>query len=983
MYCEKCGALNADGARWCGKCGASLHIEPDVFISYSTKNKNIADEIVSNFENKGIKCWYAPRDILPGEEWVTAIRRGLEASSVLVLIYTDESNNSRQVMNEIALGFNLGKTIVPFRLTESMMSSELEYYLTRVHWLDALSKPLSKNIDQLREYVTTILSSPSEFAGNAAAISNPVPAKSKKPLIIGSVAAAAVLILAAVLFFVLKTPNGDKLMKLGYEAYNSEYHGTEDNQKAAGYFEKAAKKGKADAYYYLGGLDLRKYDYASAIEHYNEGIDKGSELSKAGLAAIYINGKGTPFDLVKARALLNDASGNGCKEADYYLGYLTQNGMNGIETDGNKAIAYYESAKESKDSDIEALALKSIGDIYRYGTGGVDENSDTAIEYYEKLPDINPYYTGASNYSIGGVFEAENEMVYAADYYKEALKFYEAASEEGDGLSSNSAAVMYSRGLGTKVDNEKAAEYFRKAADAGNTEAMRNVGIMYTTGKFGYTVDYEKAKEWYQKSIDAGNASAMEDMGDIYFYGQGLEKPDYNSARQWYEKSAVYGNNSAMFWLGRMYEEGYGVEVDYDIAREWYEKAVNAGSSDALNAIGVLSAKGEVSENGEPDYVTATEWYKKAANAGNDIAMNNLGNVYYKGFIGTPDYKEAQKWYLKGSAEGNTDSTFNLGDMEMNGCISGTPDYEEAIKWFEKAADADENEDAIVYLGTIYENGYLGEADYETALKWYERGINAGSVYCMRAAGDLYYYAKLSSRPDYKKALEYYEMAADAGYTTAMRIIASYYMYDAKNPDYEEAISWFKKAADAGDYRAAYFLGSIYYHGEFTDINYNEARKLYEKAIEGETDPEILENAYFCLGIIYGDALGDTKKDVKKAIAYFEAGAATGTESSAECLFCLGHIYYNSVQYAITDPDSDRIAFNYFKESAEAGYASSMLMMGDMYRDGRYVKKDYDQALSWYEQAYISDKERAQDRIRILVDMKAVPASKVSEYLSD
>ncbi|MBO7599775.1 MAG: SEL1-like repeat protein, partial [Lachnospiraceae bacterium] len=72
-----------------------------------------------------------------------------------------------------------------------------------------------------------------------------------------------------------------------------------------------------------------------------------------------------------------------------------------------------------------------------------------------------------------------------------------------------------------------------------------------------------------------------------------------------------------------------------------------------------------------------------------------------------------------------------------------------------------------------------------------------------------------------------------------------------------------------------------------------------------------------------------------------------------------------------------------FKESAETGYASSMLMMGDMYRDGRYVKKDYDQALSWYEQAYISDKERAQDRIRILVDMKAVPASKVSEYLSD
>ena len=123
----------------------------DVFISYSTKNKNVADAIVSDFEQHGIKCWYAPRDILPGEEWVTAITNALEGSRALVLIFTDESNNSRQVMNEIAVAFNAGITIVPFRLTDEQMSSELEYYLTRVHWLDAVSTPLKKNITALRE----------------------------------------------------------------------------------------------------------------------------------------------------------------------------------------------------------------------------------------------------------------------------------------------------------------------------------------------------------------------------------------------------------------------------------------------------------------------------------------------------------------------------------------------------------------------------------------------------------------------------------------------------------------------------------------------------------------------------------------------------------------------------------------------------------------------------------------------------------------
>ncbi len=38
----------------------------DIFISYSSKDRVIADAIVSNFENNGIRCWYPPRDIDPG-----------------------------------------------------------------------------------------------------------------------------------------------------------------------------------------------------------------------------------------------------------------------------------------------------------------------------------------------------------------------------------------------------------------------------------------------------------------------------------------------------------------------------------------------------------------------------------------------------------------------------------------------------------------------------------------------------------------------------------------------------------------------------------------------------------------------------------------------------------------------------------------------------------------------------------------------------
>ena len=41
----------------------------EVFISYSSKDKTVADAACSVLENKGIRCWVAPRDIVAGVEW--------------------------------------------------------------------------------------------------------------------------------------------------------------------------------------------------------------------------------------------------------------------------------------------------------------------------------------------------------------------------------------------------------------------------------------------------------------------------------------------------------------------------------------------------------------------------------------------------------------------------------------------------------------------------------------------------------------------------------------------------------------------------------------------------------------------------------------------------------------------------------------------------------------------------------------------------
>ena len=129
----------------------------DVFISYSHKNKQVADAIVTAMEYHNIKCWYAPRDVRPGNTWAGSITEAIEQTKIFVLIYTEDSNQSQQVTNEVTLAVKEGKAIIPFRLTDSDMNGDLEYYLSSVHWLDAMEPPLSRNIRTLTDKVLSIL----------------------------------------------------------------------------------------------------------------------------------------------------------------------------------------------------------------------------------------------------------------------------------------------------------------------------------------------------------------------------------------------------------------------------------------------------------------------------------------------------------------------------------------------------------------------------------------------------------------------------------------------------------------------------------------------------------------------------------------------------------------------------------------------------------------------------------------------------------
>ena len=125
----------------------------DVFISYSSKDKAIADAVVAAHEQAGIRCWYAPRDIAPGADWADSITRAIHECSIMVLVFSKEANRSQRVIDEVNYAISQEKPLLPFRIESSDPSGALSLHLSSRHWLDAYEPSWESHLDRLVQSV--------------------------------------------------------------------------------------------------------------------------------------------------------------------------------------------------------------------------------------------------------------------------------------------------------------------------------------------------------------------------------------------------------------------------------------------------------------------------------------------------------------------------------------------------------------------------------------------------------------------------------------------------------------------------------------------------------------------------------------------------------------------------------------------------------------------------------------------------------------
>lgn len=91
----------------------------DIFISYSSNQKSIADGVCQYFEENGISCWMDSREISSGDSYGDLIEEAIKNSKAFVFVFSGAASFNERGGREVEFAFAENKPVLPFRVDES------------------------------------------------------------------------------------------------------------------------------------------------------------------------------------------------------------------------------------------------------------------------------------------------------------------------------------------------------------------------------------------------------------------------------------------------------------------------------------------------------------------------------------------------------------------------------------------------------------------------------------------------------------------------------------------------------------------------------------------------------------------------------------------------------------------------------------------------------------------------------------------------
>lgn len=154
-----------------------------------------------------------------------------------------------------------------------------------------------------------------------------------------------------------------------------------------------------------------------------------------------------------------------------------------------------------------------------------------------------------------------------------AAEWFRRAAEHGLTPAQNTLGVLLSNGDGIRKNVREAFLWLRKAFRSGDSCAAQNIAITYR--EIG---DLSTSVKWFRKAADAGDGDALIQLGIHYYWGKGIRKNAKEAVRCF--RTATKGKNiseggrdDAFFLLGVAYSEGEGVKASIPNGRKLFQRA--------------------------------------------------------------------------------------------------------------------------------------------------------------------------------------------------------------------------------------------------------------------------------------------------------------------------------------------------------------------------------------------------------------------------
>jgi TPR repeat protein len=244
--------------------------------------------------------------------------------------------------------------------------------------------------------------------------------------------------------------------------------------------------------------------------------------------------------------------------------------------------------------------------------------------------------------------------------FEKAAEWWNKASEAGDTPSILLLARLYEGAFGDKekIDAKRSLDLYRKAAGLGDENAFIPLGSRLLNGDEKLRNEKE-GREWLGKAIEKKQFAAYLALGD---FEENVKKDDKAALAQ-YMKGAEEKQPDCLLRVAAFHLEGRGgLEKSEEKGREGLIQAAEAGS-----ALASLEMASRIAKDEKPDLLGAYKYLLSAANAGLPVAQNELGLLYVSGNLGLSDPAAGVAWFTTAAKGGFAAAQNNLGTLYERG----------------------------------------------------------------------------------------------------------------------------------------------------------------------------------------------------------------------------------------------------------------------------------------------------------------------------